>query len=242
MTVDLEDAVPLPPAPDTDGPPAGHPAALGTDAPTPEPDAPAVPPAPPPPVNELAQDVEHAVRLVVADLEAALCPRTVAALVRLKVEAPPTFMRLRAALKRANPDLSAPGLDAWSRRPPAGTPTGATARPSARRAASRPSSRRCRASASCSSATTTPPYVRFARDGHREVWALDSRGLREWVGHVYYRETGRVPRAAQLADAFNTLAGTARQRRDHPVHLRVAVDPAAGTSSTSATPSGASSA
>ena len=35
MTVDLEDAVPLPPAPNTDSPPAGHPAALDADAPTP---------------------------------------------------------------------------------------------------------------------------------------------------------------------------------------------------------------
>ena len=40
MTVDLEDAVPLPPAPDADGPPPGHPAALDTDAPTAAPDKP----------------------------------------------------------------------------------------------------------------------------------------------------------------------------------------------------------
>ena len=123
--------------------------------------APPLPPAsPPPPANELTQDVEHAVRVAAdGDIEAALCERTIAALGRLAVEQPPAHARLRRALMRADPAITAPLVDGMVSKHVPGRPTRrGTARTT--RLAPAPSSSSwssCRGSATCSPRRTVPP-------------------------------------------------------------------------------------
>jgi len=70
------------------------------------------------------------------------------------------------------------------------------------------------------------PYAAFEQDGHREIWALDSSGLREWVSYAFYREYGKAPRDASIKDALGTLAGIAtHEGESHAIYLRYAPNP-----------------
>ncbi|MEX0885877.1 MAG: hypothetical protein WD009_05510 [Phycisphaeraceae bacterium] len=47
-------------------------------------------------------------------------------------------------------------------------------------------------------------------DGHRETWAIDGTGFRQWLGRAYYREHGKAIGSQALYDAINTIAGRAQ--------------------------------
>lgn len=60
-------------------------------------------------------------------------------------------------------------------------------------------------------------------NGHRETWALKSRGFRDWLSKRYYESEGSIPNSQATQDALNTLQGLARH--DGPefeVHTRLA--------------------
>ena len=192
--------------------------------------APPSPPAPPPPANELTQDVEHAVRVAAdGDIEAALCERTIAALARLAVEQPPAHARLRRALMRADPAITAPLVDGMvSRRAGEADTTRDGVDDEARSGAVEQLVELVQGLGDLFTAPDGTAYVRL-HEAPRAVHALGSRSFRESVAHAYYRETGRASKAAQLADAITTLAGIALHDGDaRAVHLRAAVDPAGG--------------
>ncbi len=59
--------------------------------------------------------------------------------------------------------------------------------------------------------------------GHREVWAVKSRGFKDWLLFRYFEETGRAPNAEALSQAIATLEALAKFRGDTaPVFLRTA--------------------
>jgi len=67
------------------------------------------------------------------------------------------------------------------------------------------------------------PYASFERNGHRETWALWSKGYQEWLSFQLYQMTGKAPRKASLDDATATLAGMAKfEGETRSVALRVA--------------------
>lgn len=178
-----------------------------------------------PSIEDVVATVEAAVTVVADDIETGLSEPVIAALARLKVERPPTFMRLRAALRTANDDIRLPQLDSMVAALAPETPDGEDGEGGTVEKIVG----MVQALGELFTGTDDEPYVRILRDGHHEVWALASGGFREWVAFNYYADNGRAPRAAQLADAFATLAGFARHEGEtHEVHLRVAVDPAGG--------------
>lgn len=175
--------------------------------------------------NDVAT-LESAVSIVTDDIEAGLAEPVIAALARLKVERPPTFMRFRAELRKANDDIRLPQLDAMVT---ALAPEMPGSEDGGEGGTVEKIIGMVQALGELFTGTDDEPYVRILREGHHEVWALASDGFREWVAFNYYADNGRAPRAAQLADAFATLAGFARHEGEtHEVHLRVAVDRAGG--------------
>lgn len=67
------------------------------------------------------------------------------------------------------------------------------------------------------------PFAAMQIDGHRETWAVHSKGFGEWISMTAYREIGRSPSEAALRTAIATLAGKAKFDADErPVHIRVA--------------------
>ena len=66
-------------------------------------------------------------------------------------------------------------------------------------------------------------YATLPVNGHRETWALKSRGFRDWLSKRYYESEGSIPNSQATQDALNTLQGVARH--DGPefeVHTRLA--------------------
>ena len=66
-------------------------------------------------------------------------------------------------------------------------------------------------------------YATIPVNGHRETWALKSRGFRDWLSKRYYESEGSIPNSQATQDALNTLQGIARH--DGPefeVHTRLA--------------------
>src|SRR5262249_13106545 len=53
-------------------------------------------------------------------------------------------------------------------------------------------------------------YAHIRVGMHRETWPLESRGFREWAGHVLHQRCGKAIRAQSLGDAISTLSGSAR--------------------------------
>lgn len=67
------------------------------------------------------------------------------------------------------------------------------------------------------------PYAAFDNEGVRQTHAVWSKGFRELVGFIIYRELGLAPSEQVLKTALNTLAGKAKFDGDErPVYLRVA--------------------
>ena len=68
-------------------------------------------------------------------------------------------------------------------------------------------------------------YLTITIDGHREHHLLHGRAAKDYLAQLYYQDAGKAPNATALADAVNTLSGTARFSGDeHPIHVRVAGD------------------
>ena len=66
-------------------------------------------------------------------------------------------------------------------------------------------------------------YARLKVDGHYEHWEINSRTFKEWLGGIYYRDTGRAAKAAAMADAISALSAAAYHDGEcHTVHLRCA--------------------
>ncbi len=66
-------------------------------------------------------------------------------------------------------------------------------------------------------------YATIPVNGHRETWALKSRGFRDWLSKRYYESEGTIPNSQATQDTLNTLQGIARH--DGPemeVHTRLA--------------------
>ena len=58
--------------------------------------------------------------------------------------------------------------------------------------------------------------------GHRETWPILSKGLRGWLTHRFYNETGGAPNNDAMQSARRTLEAKARfDGPEHMVHLRV---------------------
>ena len=66
-------------------------------------------------------------------------------------------------------------------------------------------------------------YALIENSGHRETLALWSKQFREWVGHLFYRETAKVAPTKAVDDAINTLTGQAiYDGKQEQVFVRVA--------------------
>ena len=66
-------------------------------------------------------------------------------------------------------------------------------------------------------------YALIEIDGHRETLALRSKQFRQWIGHLFYRETGIVASTKNVDDAITTLTGQAIYDGElEQVFLRVA--------------------
>jgi hypothetical protein len=66
-------------------------------------------------------------------------------------------------------------------------------------------------------------YASVEIHGHRETWALKSRGFRDWLMHRFYEVESKSPSSQGFQDALNVLSGRARfdgERRE--VHTRIA--------------------
>jgi hypothetical protein len=68
-------------------------------------------------------------------------------------------------------------------------------------------------------------FASLDRDGHREHWAIDSSGFREWLAWLGHTEGGAAPSSETIKTAQNTLAGVAKFDGDeHRVFRRVGKD------------------
>jgi hypothetical protein len=58
----------------------------------------------------------------------------------------------------------------------------------------------------------TPDGYAFATvtvRGHRETWAVKSRGFRQWLSRYFYKTEGKVPTTSKMNEAINTLIAQA---------------------------------
>jgi hypothetical protein len=66
-------------------------------------------------------------------------------------------------------------------------------------------------------------YATIPVNGHRETWAVKSRGFRDWLSMRFYESEGSIPNAQAIQDALNTLQGVARyDGAKFEVHTRLA--------------------
>ncbi len=167
--------------------------------------------------------LKQAVVSIATDIEDGLRDEVIASLALLKTEKTPAYLRFRSELRSANSAVRLSTLDAMVSK--LSTVEEQTNGPGSVEALVSMT----QAVGELFLGTDDQAYVRFKRDGHFEVWALESAGFKEWIARTYYEESGRVPRTAQLADALVTLSGKARHEGEtHQVHLRTAVDPSGG--------------
>lgn len=143
---------------------------------------------------------------------AALEPDVIDALREIKQNSPAEFQRLRTDLKKANTSMKA--LDeAMAKDDPGDEPRNAAS------ALIRLAKDKC----TLFHDADNEPHATFVRDGHRECWALNSKGFSEWLSHTAYRESGIAPAENTLATALSTLAGAAKfDGPELPVAVRVA--------------------
>lgn len=67
------------------------------------------------------------------------------------------------------------------------------------------------------------PWATVEVQGHREHWAIHSRGFKRWSGRLLYEHEGATANAQALQDALNVLGGIAiYEGLQHVTHLRVA--------------------
>ena len=74
--------------------------------------------------------------------------------------------------------------------------------------------------------TNKQGFVSFEQESHTETWVLNSTGFKEWLSYLFYREYGKAPREAAIKDALSTLAGIAtHEGKECEVYLRCAPHP-----------------
>ena len=67
------------------------------------------------------------------------------------------------------------------------------------------------------------PFVRLEKDGHLEIWPVESTKFRKLLARAYYKKMKKAINRNALADAITTLAGKAcHDGGEEPVFLRVA--------------------
>jgi hypothetical protein len=65
------------------------------------------------------------------------------------------------------------------------------------------------------------PYVSTLVNGHRETYRLPSQGAYDFITHLSYRSSGRVPSKAIIEDAMRALGGRALYDGEtHSTHIR----------------------
>jgi hypothetical protein len=66
-------------------------------------------------------------------------------------------------------------------------------------------------------------FADLAVNGHRETWAIRSRGFRRWLAARYYEATGGAPNAEAMQSALAIIEARAHfDGTERPVHVRVA--------------------
>jgi len=66
-------------------------------------------------------------------------------------------------------------------------------------------------------------FIRVNHDQHYEIWSLESKVFADYARFSFYSEYGKVPSAAAVADALNTLTGKAKfEGPVHELNVRVA--------------------
>ena len=66
-------------------------------------------------------------------------------------------------------------------------------------------------------------FVSFERDGHTEVWPLQSTGFQEWAGYAFFKELGKTAGEATLKSATDSLSGLAKyDGEEHETFIRAA--------------------
>lgn len=169
----------------------------------------------------LADELQQAVdivrkaeqRAIAGDVGAPLETFVIEALRTVKASDNAEFHRLRAALKRANKDVSVTAIDK-AIRGDSSTDDRSVADLLVDLA---------RDHCDLFHDPDREAHACFTSDGHRECWHLQSLGFREWLSHQFYKEHGVAPNDAPLAAALNTLAGQAKFEGDERlVAVRVA--------------------
>ena len=163
--------------------------------------------------------IERAIEQTKADPGAPFEPEVVTALAEVRQASPADYLRHRQAFKKANRDVLLGELDRLVRAENLGGDDD-------------PSSiadvmvSLVTEKADLFTDEEQTAYAAFRQDDHREVWPLDSKGFREWLGYAFYREYGKAPRDASVKDAIATLAGIATHDGEtRPVFLRCAPNP-----------------
>ena len=66
-------------------------------------------------------------------------------------------------------------------------------------------------------------YASIMVNGHRETWAIRSKGFRRWLGRRFHQEHEKVPSSQALQDALNVITGKAIfDGLERPIHVRLA--------------------
>jgi hypothetical protein len=168
---------------------------------------------------ELATDpnvevIEKAIAKLADDPGAVFVPEVVDALRAVKDSDLPEFMRLRAKIKATNKDALLGFLDKAIRGDSAEAEDQSLSDQIVEFVQGR---------AELFHDQDRAAYASFAAGDHREVWALDSSGFREWLGAEFYRETRLIPKETPLKDACVALAGVAKYDGEQAdVFIRVA--------------------
>ena len=65
-------------------------------------------------------------------------------------------------------------------------------------------------------------YADLKINGHRETWAIKTKGFRQWLARQLYIRSGGAPNSEALKSALNIIEATARfDARERTVHVRV---------------------
>ncbi|QFY42680.1 hypothetical protein F6R98_08620 [Candidatus Methylospira mobilis] len=138
----------------------------------------------------------------------------VAAMRALQEEDKPEFMRLRAKIKKINPDALLKYLDKAIR---------GDSGESDDQSLSGQLVEFVQERAELFHDQDKSGYASFPAGDHREAWRLDSKGFAEWLDAEFYRESKIIPKEAPLRDACLALNGIAKYDGEQKeVSIRVA--------------------
>src|SRR5262249_61030918 len=68
-------------------------------------------------------------------------------------------------------------------------------------------------------------YADIIMNGHRETWAIRSKGFREWLVREFYKRDGAVPNSNAMQNALALIEAIAHyDGPEHKVSVRLAGD------------------